>query len=71
MNELKDERIETLKEILRSVVNAHLEFAGYRKKDGEYVPGAVQNPDLDPAMAQRMLSLGAALDPLRAQIEQL
>jgi hypothetical protein len=61
----------TLKDVLRILVEAHLEFAGYRDSNGEYIVGPVQNSNIDPVMAQRMRTLAAALDPLRGAIDQL
>lgn len=71
MKKNADQRIEDLKKVVEALIDAHLQFAGCRDADGEYVPSPVQNPGFDPKLRERLLALACAVDPLRGQLNSV
>lgn len=67
MKKNTEQRIEDLKKVVAALIDAQLQLAGCRDAEGEYIPGTLQNLGFDPKIAERLLALGCAVEPLRGQ----
>jgi hypothetical protein len=71
MKKNAEQRIEDLKKVVEELIEAQLQFAGYHDAEGNYVGSPLQNPGVDPKIAERLLALACALDPLRGQLNDV
>ena len=68
---MKDEKLDEIRDALLQVTSALLRVSGAEDAHGEYVPEALRNFDLtEEELRERMLSLAAAVQPLRSRLER-